>query len=378
MPVLGQMDAPREGHRREHGNHRGHLRLVGRNKLVPYRHDLDPTMERPVSIPDPDFTITARSPRVPTLPTFTSYLKVAEGCSNTCAFCIIPKLRGPQRSRSIEDILDEATHLLDRGVVELNLIAQDLCAYGRDLLPRASLAQLLRRLDRKAQSVDRPVWLRCLYAYPRGLTRELIEILAGASHIIPYLDMPLQHISDRLLRKMRRGKGGDSTRALLRRLRSMIPHLTLRTTFITGLPGESEQDFEELMACVEEIRFERVGVFTYSPEEDTPAALMAAQVDPEVAQERRERLMALQRSISEQQQRALLGRTVEVLVEGVSEETELLLQGRHVGQAPDIDGCTYMTRGTASPGDIVSVMIEQTGDYDLAGCIVEQPLRSVL
>ncbi|MEZ4272830.1 MAG: 30S ribosomal protein S12 methylthiotransferase RimO [Myxococcota bacterium] len=384
LPIVGQMGTSAEGHRREHGNHAQHSRLQGRNKLVPYRHDFDPTASRPVFIPDPDFSLTATSPRVSTLPGYTSYLKISEGCSNTCSFCIIPKLRGPQRSRALPDILEETHQLLDRGVVELNLIAQDLCAYGKDLQPKQGLAALLRALDKAAAQADHPVWIRCLYAYPRGLTREVIEVLTRANHIVPYLDMPLQHVSDKILRGMRRGKGGEATKDLLRRLRRAIPNLVLRTTFITGLPGETDDDFHELMEFVEELRFQHMGVFTYSVEEDTPAATMSGQVAADIAEERREKLMALQQQISRDYQDDLCGQTLDVLVEGVSQQSDLLLQGRHKGQAPDIDGLTYITAGCASPGEVVSVLIEEAGDYDLAGPIVEpfrgydeQPTRGV-
>jgi ribosomal protein S12 methylthiotransferase len=370
LPIIGQVGSSPEGHRREHGNHAAHPRLIGRNKLVPYRHDAKIADGREIAIPDPDFTLNADAPRLATLPGYMTYLKVSEGCSNTCAFCIIPKLRGPQRSRTVADVVKELEAQIEKGVVEFNLIAQDLCAYGKDLEPRTSLATLLRALERSASRADHPVWIRCLYAYPRGLTNEVIKVMADAEHVLPYLDMPLQHISDHILSEMRRGKGGESTKELLRKLRAAIPNLTLRTTFITGLPGETDADFEELLALVEEIRFERMGVFTYSREEDTPAAEMPNQVDPEIAEARRARLMAVQQEISAEQQAALVGTTVEVLVEGVSEETELLLQGRHKGQAPDIDGLTYISEGTASPGEVVRVRIDEAGEYDTAGPIV--------
>lgn len=350
-----------------------HPRLRGRNPLRPYRHEPVSGDAPQVYIPDPDFTIRASSPRVSSQPFYTHYLKVSEGCSNSCAFCIIPKLRGPQRSRSIDDVVAEAEARVTAGAVELNLIAQDLCAYGKDRSDNETLAKLLRALNGVGERADHPVWIRCMYAYPRGMTREVIDVLGSSPHIVPYLDMPLQHISDRLLRRMKRGKGGEATWELLRRLRASIPDLTLRTTFITGLPGETDEDFAELMAFVEELRFERMGVFSYSPEEDTPAAEMNEQVPQDLAEERRERLMALQRDISAEQQEQMIGKTVDVLVEGVSEETDLLLQGRHVGQAPEIDGVTYISRGTASPGEVVSVVVEEAGDYDVAG-----PLESAL
>jgi ribosomal protein S12 methylthiotransferase len=311
----------------------------------------------------------ADAPRVMSQPSYSTYIKISEGCSNRCSFCVIPQVRGDQRSRTKADLCAELTHLIERGVVEVNLIAQDLCAYGKDLTPKANLAQLLRALDGVASEAGRPVWLRCLYAYPRGLTSEVMRVLANARCILPYLDIPLQHVSDNVLRRMRRGKGGASTKALIRRLRKEIPNLTLRTTFITGFPGETEVDFAELSDFIDEIRFERMGVFAYSREEGTEAAVMPDQVDPEVGQARHEALLARQVAISREQQRALVGRTLTVLVEGESDESELLLQGRHAGQAPEIDGLTYITAGTAAPGDLVEVEIDQAADYDLAGRI---------
>lgn len=361
LPVLGQA-APASRHP---GNGRG----ANRSRLVPYRHIPHPADPNAVIIPDPDFTLSAASPRLATLPSYMAYVKVSEGCSNTCAFCVIPKLRGAQRSRPVDDVVAEVDRLLAQGAVEVNLIAQDLCAYGKDLDPKQSLAQLLRALDRLGTGRD-PYWIRCLYAYPRGLTDEVLDVIAGAAHIVKYLDMPLQHIADGLLRRMKRGKGGPATWALVRKIRARIPELVLRTTFITGLPGETEADFAELGDFVREIRFERLGVFAYSREEDTPAAEMPEQVPAAVAQERRDVIMALQRDISREQQRALVGRELEVLVEGVAEESDLLLQGRHAGQAPEIDGLSYVTAGVARPGEVVRILVDQAGDYDVAGPMV--------
>jgi len=341
-------------------------RKLGRNAMEPYHYG-DPDEQNGIYIPDPDFVISANLPRVSTLPSFSAYLKISEGCSNTCSFCIIPKLRGPQRSRPVSDVLAEFEALLARGAVEVNLIAQDLCAYGRDLVPRQNLAQLLRALDKRAQSHSGKVWIRCLYAYPRGLTREVVDVLAQAECIVPYLDMPLQHISDAILRRMRRGRGGDGTRKVLYRLRERMPDINLRTTFITGLPGETDADFKELCDFVEEMDFSHMGVFTYSPEEDTPAATMSMQVPKAIAEERKNQLMAIQKNISERRQRSMIGEQVDVLVEGVSAESELLVQGRHAGQAPEIDGVTYITSGEMQPGDVIPVRITETSDYDLAG-----------
>jgi ribosomal protein S12 methylthiotransferase len=318
--------------------------------------------------PDPDFTLTAASPRLLSL-AYSAYVKISEGCSNACSFCSIPSMRGKQQSRSLADVVAEVKNLRAAGVVEVNLIAQDLCAFGKDRGKGETLADLLRALD-EIEIGDQPYWLRCLYAYPRGLTTEVQSILANAKHIVPYLDMPLQHASDNVLRRMKRGKGGPATRELVERLREKHPKLTLRTTFLVGFPGETKDDFKELVQFVKDMRFERMGVFSYSPEDVTPSAHMPDQVPHEVAEERRITLLELQKNISRKQHAALRGKTLEVLVEGVSEESELLLQGRHACQAPEVDGVTYINDGTANPGDVVKVKINQSGDYDLVGAIV--------
>lgn len=320
------------------------------------------------AFPDPDYTITAASPRVLSL-AYSAYVKISEGCSNTCAFCSIPSMRGKQKSRTVADVVREVENLRAAGVVEVNLIAQDLCAFGKDRGQGESLADLLRALDGISVG-EQPYWIRCLYAYPRGLTQEVQTILADAQHIVPYLDMPLQHASDAVLRRMRRGKGGPATRELVERLRTNHPRLTLRTTFLVGFPGETDDDFAELVTFVKDMRFERMGVFSYSPEEVTPSAHMPDQVPHEVAEERRATLLDVQKRISRKQHAALRGKTLDVLVEGVSDETDLLLQGRHACQAPEVDGVTYINDGSAKPGDVVRVKVTQSGDYDLVGGIV--------
>jgi len=348
-----------------------HPRLVGKNALVPYRHGSVNDHGEDIYIPDPDFTIRASSPRVHTQALYSSYLKISEGCSNTCAFCIIPKLRGPQRSRPIADIVNEVATMIEKGTVEFNLIAQDLCAFGKDLSPKQSLAQLLTDLETLGGKSQKTLWFRCLYAYPRGLTAEVIDILAQGKFVIPYLDMPLQHIADSMLQRMRRGKGGDSTRELVLNLHKQIPNLSLRTTFITGMPGETDDDFQALCAFVKEVEFDHMGIFTYSPEADTPAAMMSDQVAKELAEERRDILMELQQAITTKKQQSLLGKTIDVLMNGVSDESDLLLQGRHMGQAPEIDGVTYISAGTANPGEFKKVKITQAHKYDVVGEIID-------
>ncbi|ACL63470.1 MiaB-like tRNA modifying enzyme YliG [Anaeromyxobacter dehalogenans 2CP-1] len=317
-------------------------------------------------VPDPDFVHSSATPRVNSLPSHTAYLKIAEGCDNACAFCIIPKLRGGQRSRPIDDLVAEAAALAAQGTVELSLVAQDLTAYGQDLPGKVRLHHLLPELAK----VDGIRWIRLHYAYPRDVPDALVAAIADEPKIVKYLDMPLQHSSDRLLRAMKRGRDSVFLRDLLARLRSRIPGLALRTALIVGLPGETEADFEDLLRFVEEQRFERLGVFEYSAEEGTPAAEMADQVPDALKRERRDRIMAVQQAISRAHQQAMIGRRVEVLVEGRAEETEHLLAGRHAQQAPEIDGLTYINDGVAYPGEIVTVEITDAAEYDLVGRVV--------
>jgi ribosomal protein S12 methylthiotransferase len=317
-------------------------------------------------VPDPDFVHSAASPRVNSLPSHTAYLKIAEGCDNACAFCIIPQLRGPQRSRPVEDVVAEAEALARQGTIELSLVAQDLTAYGHDLPGRPRLHALLRELAK----VDGVRWIRLHYAYPRDVPDALVDAIADERKIVKYLDMPLQHSSDRLLRSMKRGRDSLFLRELLAKLRARVPGIALRTSLIVGLPGETEEDFEDLLRFVEEQRFERLGVFEFSPEEGTPAADMARQVPDDVKRARFDRVMAVQQAISRDHQRAMIGRTVEVLVEGRAEETEHLLAGRHAQQAPEIDGITYVNDGVAYPGEIVTVEVTDASDYDLVGHVV--------
>jgi ribosomal protein S12 methylthiotransferase len=319
-------------------------------------------------VPDPDFVHSAATPRVNSLPSHTAYLKIAEGCDNACAFCIIPKLRGPQRSRPIADVVAEAETLAGQGTVELSLVAQDLTAYGQDLPGRVRLHHLLPALAK----VDGIRWIRLHYAYPRDVPRPLVEAIASEPKIVKYLDMPLQHSSDRLLRAMKRGRDSGFLRDLLARLRASVPGIALRTALIVGLPGETEADFEDLLSFVKEQRFERLGVFEYSAEEGTRAAGMAGQIPAEVKRARRDAVMTAQQEISRAHQRALIGRRLEVLVEGASEETEHLLVGRHAQQAPEIDGLTYLNDGVAYPGEIVTVEITDAAEYDVVGRVVSR------
>jgi ribosomal protein S12 methylthiotransferase len=319
-------------------------------------------------IPDPDFIHTSATPKVNSMPGYTAYLKISEGCDNACAFCIIPTLRGKQRSRPIADLVAEAEMLASQGVKEISLVAQDLTAYGHDLPGRPKLHDLLRELAK----VD-VTWIRLHYAYPRVFPDELIQVIADEPRIAKYLDMPIQHASDKLLRSMKRGKSSQWIGDLLAKLRERVPGLVMRTSLIVGLPGETEEDFEMLKEFVKTQRFERLGVFQYSDEEGTAAYDFADKVPQKIIERRWREIMAIQKRINREQNKKLIGERIQVLVEGRSEESEHLLVGRHAGQAPEIDGIVYINDGLAYPGEFVTVEVTQTADYDLVGKVVERP-----
>jgi ribosomal protein S12 methylthiotransferase len=302
------------------------------------------------------------APRVRIGHRHSAYVKVAEGCDRPCSFCIIPKLRGPQRSRSVDDIVAEARMLAAEGTLEINLIAQDLTRYGSDRDDKPGLAQLLRELGR----VDGLRWIRLHYTYPSAFDDDLIDAIATTDKVVKYVDVPLQHISDGMLKRMRRGHSSRVTRDLVKRLRERIDGLVLRTTFIVGHPGETAEEFEELCGFVAESGFDRAGAFTYSVEPGTVSAMLPDRVPAEIMQERQQRLMEIQRQISRARNEALVGREIDVLIEGVSDESEYLLQGRWYGQAPEIDGTVYVADGEAAAGTIVRTRVTQASDYDLA------------
>jgi ribosomal protein S12 methylthiotransferase len=317
----------------------------------------------------PSYIYDHDAPRVRIGARHSAYVKIAEGCDRPCAFCIIPKLRGPQRSRAIDDIVAEVRALAADGVLEVNLIAQDLTRYGWDAgstpEARATLAQLLRALGR----VDGVAWIRLHYTFPSAFDDELIDAIASEPRVVKYIDVPLQHISDPMLKRMRRGHSGRVTRELVAKLRARIDDVVLRTTFIVGHPGETAAEFEELCGFVAESKFDRAGAFTYSIEPGTVSALLPHRVDPEVAAERQQTLMEIQRQISRARGEAMVGREIDVLIEGESSESEYLMEGRWYGQAPGIDGVTYLSDGQAPPGSLVRARITQAGDYDLAATL---------
>jgi ribosomal protein S12 methylthiotransferase len=302
-------------------------------------------------------------PRVRTGHFFSAYLKISEGCDHTCSFCIIPKIRGRHESRSMESVLAEAAALAADGVIELNLIGQDLTAYGRERRDGSTLAALLRELGR----IDGLRWIRLLYAYPRYVSDELLDTIVCETKICPYIDMPLQHISDRMLRAMRRERDGAAVRRLVQRMRERIPHLALRTSFIVGFPGETDADFAELVAFAKETCFDRVGVFRYSKEEETAAAALPGHLPERVKRHRYNLLMHAQAEVATAINRRLIGSAQEVLVCG--EDVHGRGYGRLASQAPEIDGVVYL-RGQAPPGRILPVRITGAGTYDLEGAFL--------
>ena len=304
------------------------------------------------------------APRINSWSRCSAYLKISEGCDHRCAFCIIPTLRGRLRSRTIPSLVAEAERLAAEGVVELNLVSQDSTAYGRDLRDGTGLGGLMQALS----DIDAVAWIRLHYAYPHGIPDGLLEHLAHNDKVCPYLDIPLQHASGPMLKAMRRGVTRSGQERILDRIRAAVPGLAVRTTFIVGFPGETDADFAELCDFVSAQQFEHVGVFTYFQEDGTPAAQLEGQVEDHVKQERQAQLMAIQRDVSRARLEGEIGRVHPVLIEGVSEESDLVLRGRTWRQAPDVDGQVFLPNAPhLHVGDIVDVKITQSADYDLAG-----------
>lgn len=310
------------------------------------------------------------TPRVLATPGHYAFIKIAEGCDRPCAFCFIPQMRGHFRSRRFGSIIAEAQQLAEEGVKELILVAQDSSRYGEDLGKQDALAHLLRELSH----TDGIEWVRVMYTYPTHISDGFLEVLATEPKAVKYLDMPLQHASQNVLKLMKRGGNRQSLERLIERVRGRVPGIAVRTTFITGFPGETAADFEELLAFVRNVEFNRVGVFTYSDEEGTPAFALPDKVEPKVATQRRARLMKEQSRISRRRNKTRVGETVRVLFEGESNESELLWQGRMETQAPDIDGCVLINDvpegSTPAPGDFVNVLISEAHEYDLVGRII--------
>ncbi len=325
-----------------------------------------PTRVADPSLAPPSWIYSEASPRVLSTPPFLAYLKISEGCDYACSFCVIPRLRGRHRSRPPDDVLAEAQRLADQGVRELVLVAQDSTRYGHDLGRREGLADLLSRLAR----IDAVRWIRVMYAYPETMSDAVLQVMASEEKVVNYVDMPLQHASAPVLKRMRRPTGRGHLMGMVERVRERVPGVAFRTSFIVGFPGESDHDFERLLDFVREARFDHVGVFEYSDEEGTKARDLASKVPARVKRSRRRRLMALQRRLSLAKNRERIGESVEVLVEGAHPETALLLKGRLATQAPDIDGAVLIGDGRAEPGDFVRCQVTDAHPYDLVARIV--------
>ena len=306
-------------------------------------------------------------PRMRTGPSFSAYLKVAEGCSNGCSYCVIPSVRGAFRSRTIESVKLEAKSLAESGVSEINLIAQDTTSYGMDWAQgQPQLTALLNELEEMPETN----WIRLLYCYPNRFTDELLEFMKTSKKTLPYVDMPLQHIDQEILKKMNRQDSENEVRELLMKIREALPNVALRTSLIVGFPGETEEQFEKLATFLEEFKFDHVGVFKYSQEESTPAAKMPDQISEEIKEERYHRLMAIQAKISEERNQSFEGQTLKVLIEGKHPEQENLWYGRSYREAPDVDGRVFVeTDEELQVGTLVKARIDQGFAYDLVGIL---------
>ena len=316
---------------------------------------------------NPSYLYDEHSPRLLTTPRASAYLKISEGCDHACAFCAIPFIRGPQRSRTLDSIVTEARQLVAQGVLEINLVGQDTTDFGRDLGDPDALEKLVRALGQ----VDGLRWFRIHYSYPNRLTDGLLRAMAETERCAKYLDLPLQHGDARVLKAMARGGGRSTFLKLLKKARHLVPGVFVRSNFIVGFPPETEEAFGELRAFVEEAQFEHVGVFTYSLEEGTPAFGLGDPVPERTKQKRKRILMELQQKISRAKNKALEGRVLEVLVEGMHEETELVFKGRHQGQAPEVDGDVLIVGGEPKVNTIQPVLITKGHAYDLVGEVLE-------
>jgi len=336
-------------------------------------------IEQPAA-PDPGlYLYHDLTPRVLATPRHFAYMKIAEGCDHPCTFCVIPQYRGKFRSRRFESVISEATRLFSQGVREINLIGQDTTCYGEDLGLKDGLAQLLARLAQIETPQEK--WVRFLYAYPNRVTQRLLDTIAEHSSLVKYIDMPLQHASASVLKRMKRGANGDIFLKLIERIRATIPGVAIRTSFIAGFPGETPEDFETLCQFVEAAKFDRMGVFSYSDEDTSGSYALDGKVDGRTIANRKRKLMAIQRRVSRAQNKRIVGREVPVLVEGLSPDTDLLWQARMSTQAPEIDGHVLINDfegAEPKPGQIRMLRITETHDYDVIGTLlplVEEEVR---
>jgi ribosomal protein S12 methylthiotransferase len=318
----------------------------------------------------PNYLYDENTPRVLATPKYSAYIKIAEGCDHPCSFCIIPQLRGKFRSRRFESVIAEAERLAASGVREITLIGQDTTCYGEDFGLKDGLALLLEKLA----AIRDLRWIRFLYAYPNKITGRLLETIAAHDNVCSYIDVPLQHASASALKRMKRGGGADVFLRSIEKMRRTISHLTLRTSFIVGFPGETEQEFEELCTFVREAQFDWMGAFAYSDEEGATAYALEGKLPAREIERRRKRLMQIQRQLSKKKKQALLGKQFDLLLEGTSEETDLLLEGRTVMHAPEIDGKVFVNDVPmdlrVEPGQFYRCEISEAHDYDLVAKIV--------
>ncbi|HLT21875.1 MAG TPA: 30S ribosomal protein S12 methylthiotransferase RimO [Bacteriovoracaceae bacterium] len=346
------------------------------NKIVPLLRAMEEgKLEKKSFVEIPRYIHTEFDPRLNTSPGYMAWLKISEGCNRNCTFCIIPTLRGKLRSRTVDSLVAEATALAAQGVKELNLISQDFSDYGVDLSGGGKIDNknpMIYELLSRLEDVEGIEWIRVFYFYPDDLTEDVMDLMAKSKKITKYLDMPVQHFADGVLRRMNRRVTNDVIHQKIATLRSKIPGIVLRTSIIVGFPGETEEDFQSLIEGIKLARFNHLGVFKYSDEEGTPALRLKDKVPQEVIDERFEALYEAQREIARELNQEYLGKVIDVLVEGAHEETDLLLQGRHAGQAPDIDGKVIINDGLAKAGEIVKVEITDVLDYDLVGRIIDQ------
>ena len=324
-----------------------------------------------VLIGKPRYLYDHHTPRIITNSPHSAYVKIAEGCSHPCTFCVIPQLRGRYRSRELDSVRREVEQLAAGGVVEINLVAQDSTAYGMDEGDEKLLYHLLKALTK----IEGVKWIRVFYTYPHpaNFPPHLLELIAGDERMCPYIDMPVQHIDDTILQRMGRRTSGKEIKELIDHIKRDYPAIHLRTTLMVGFPGEGEEEFMDLVNFVQEAEFTHLGVFTYSPEEGTKASRMKGRVSSDIAEERRARIMELQQGISWKRNKDMIGSTIPVLIDGVSADPEGRLQGRTAFQAPEIDGVVSITNGAADIGDTVRVKITQAEPYDLVGEIAERP-----
>ena len=317
------------------------------------------------------------TPRVLSTPKHYAYIKIAEGCDHPCTFCVIPQYRGAFRSRRFESVISEATRLFSQGVREINLIGQDTTCYGEDFGLKDGLAQLLARLAQIETAHEK--WVRFLYAYPNKVTQKLLDTIAEHDALVKYIDMPLQHASAAVLKRMKRGANGDIFLKLIERIRKTIPGVGIRTSMIVGFPGETDRDFDELCQFVHAAQFDRLGVFSYSDEDTSKSFDLDSKVDARTIYNRKRHLMSLQRKISRAKNRTLVGREFQVLVEGPTEDSELVWEARLSTQAPDIDGVCYISDPGESPlraGDFRTMRIVEAHDYELTGELIDVPADS--